>query len=153
MRRGLWAAPHPGKPSKCTQLVQRSLLEDHYPPRCTTKPVGLRASQVHHGPWACQGPPVLTLPWALILDGPRKGAQSSQKPRTGCPGWEGLGPRGEWGLQGRGRSGRNWRTTPGSGPRAVAWPHSAPTSTEAPQRPHRSRSEEQILPPCTDGSD
>lgn len=32
VRRGLWAAPHPRKPSKCAQLVQWSLLEDHRPP-------------------------------------------------------------------------------------------------------------------------
>ena len=107
----------------------------------------------NHGTRACWGPPVLTLPWVLILDGPRKGAQSFRKPRTGCPGGEGLGPRGEQGLQGRRGSGRTCRTTLGSGPRAEAWPRSAPASTEAPQRSHGSRSEGRIPPPRADGSD
>ena len=150
---GAVGSPHPRKPSKCAQLLQRSLLEDHRPPRCTTKPAGLWASRGHHGTRACWGPPVMTLPWVLILDGPRKGAQSFRKPRTGCPGGEGLGPRGEQGLQRRRGSGRTCRTTPGSGPRAEAWPRSALASTEAPQRLHRSRSKGRILPLRADGSD
>lgn len=78
--------------------------------------MGLQASQVHHGPWACQGPPVLTLPWALILDGPRKGAQSSPQAAQDGRAWalEGSGGCKEEDVLGE-TGGRHPAQAPGQG--------------------------------------
>ena len=117
---GAVGSPHPRKPSKCAQLLQRSLLEDHRPPRCTTKPAGLWASRGHHGTrpaegllsWHCPGCWSWTVPGRAprVSESPGQAAQEGRawalEGSRGCKEEEALG----------GPAGRHLAQAPGQRP-------------------------------------